>query len=108
MIAKTLGWLRLCPICANGSLRKISLGLGTLERKTYVHSLRIEGCGVDLRRCGDSENRKVWRRGSLLAAIALLLSIPACSQEKPDDLANKGIEDLMNMGAKEIWSMGIT
>jgi hypothetical protein len=56
----------------------------------------------------DSENRKVWRRGSLLAAIALLLSIPACSQEKPDDLANKGIEDLMTMGAKEIWSMGIT
>lgn len=44
-----------------------------------------------------SEIQTVGRRRALLAAIALLLAIPACAQQKPDDLTNKSIEDLMNM-----------
>jgi iron complex outermembrane receptor protein len=39
----------------------------------------------------------IRERSTLFFAVALLLAIPACSQEKPDDLANKSIEDLMNI-----------
>src|SRR5258707_9497133 len=41
--------------------------------------------------------RKVLTRGHLGLAAALLTAIPAYSQEKPRDLAEKSIEDLMNV-----------
>jgi iron complex outermembrane receptor protein len=41
--------------------------------------------------------RNVPKRLVPLLAVTLLLTIPACSQEKPDDLANKSLEDLMTI-----------
>jgi iron complex outermembrane receptor protein len=41
--------------------------------------------------------RKVLRRGYLSLAVAVLLAIPAWPQQTPSDLANKSIEDLMNI-----------
>src|SRR5713226_10274570 len=41
--------------------------------------------------------RKALTRGHLSLAAALLTAIPAYSQEKPRDLAEKNIEDLMNV-----------
>ena len=43
------------------------------------------------------EISKARNRGHLGLAVALLTAIPACSQDKPRDLAEKSIEDLMNM-----------
>ncbi len=41
--------------------------------------------------------RKALTRGHLSLAAALLTAIPAYSQEKPRDLAEKSIEDLMKV-----------
>jgi iron complex outermembrane receptor protein len=41
--------------------------------------------------------RGVLRRGYLSLAVALLLTIPAWSQEPPKDLGDKSLEDLMNI-----------
>jgi iron complex outermembrane recepter protein len=41
--------------------------------------------------------RKVLRRGCLSLAAAVVMTIPAWSQETPKDLGNKSIEDLMNI-----------
>jgi hypothetical protein len=44
-----------------------------------------------------SGTHHLLKRSTLFLAVTLLLAIPACSQETPDDLGNKSIEDLMNM-----------
>jgi iron complex outermembrane recepter protein len=44
-----------------------------------------------------SGTHHLLKRSTLFLAVTLLLAIPACSQERPDDLGNKSIEDLMNM-----------
>jgi iron complex outermembrane recepter protein len=41
--------------------------------------------------------RQVLRRGYVGLGVAVLLAIPACSQETPKELGNKSIEDLMNI-----------
>ena len=41
--------------------------------------------------------RKVLRRGCLSLAVAVVMTIPAWSQETPKDIANMSIEDLMNI-----------
>jgi iron complex outermembrane recepter protein len=41
--------------------------------------------------------RRVLRSGSLSLAVAVLMAIPAWPQQTPSDLANKSIEDLMNI-----------
>jgi iron complex outermembrane receptor protein len=41
--------------------------------------------------------QKVLRRGCLIFAVAVLMTIPAWPQETPKDLGNKSLEDLMNI-----------
>src|SRR5467141_3116535 len=62
-----------------------------------VRLLSIHNADRSARAAPKSGIRKVLTRGHLGLAAALLTAIPAHSQEKPRDLAEKSIEDLMNM-----------
>jgi iron complex outermembrane receptor protein len=57
----------------------------------------IDCAGRPARRSLQSEIRKALRRRSLSLAVAVLLTIPAWPQQKPADLAERSLEDLMNM-----------
>ena len=62
------------------------------------------------RRCAlaapNSEIRKALKRSHLALATALLLATSAGSQENPKDLAEKSIEDLMNMEVTSVSKKG--
>lgn len=57
----------------------------------------IPCAGRPARRSLDCEIRGIVKRGYLSLPVAVLLTIPAWPQQKPADLAEKSIEDLMNM-----------
>lgn len=50
--------------------------------------------------------RRVLRPGYLSLAMTVLMAIPAWSQEKPRDLGNKSIEDLMNIEVTSVSKKG--
>ncbi len=41
--------------------------------------------------------QNMWRRGRTALTLSFWIATAVCSQEKPNDLANKSIEDLMNI-----------
>ena len=45
----------------------------------------------------DSGFQNMWRRGRTALTLSFWIATAVCSQEKPNDLANKSIEDLMNI-----------
>jgi outer membrane receptor for ferrienterochelin and colicins len=49
------------------------------------------------------EIRKVLRHGCLTLAVAVLMAIPARSQETPKDLGDKSLEDLMNIEVTSVY-----
>jgi iron complex outermembrane receptor protein len=62
----------------------------------------IEGASRARRGLRGCEIRRVLKRGTFGLPVALLLAIPAWPQQKAADLAEKSIEDLMNMDVTSV------
>jgi hypothetical protein len=57
----------------------------------------VEFVSLTLRRATDKEGRRTVKRRCLTLPLALLLTVPAWPQQKPLDLTEQSIEDLMNI-----------